>query len=295
MLLVLTDFKLFWDYQFSASEWGNKNFIINVIVTILITTLCLNFLVETNRKSEEELRNQAVDIEKKNGELQKINAELDRFVYSASHDLRAPLLSIQGLTTVAISESASEGDRKYFSLIHERIIKLDEFIKEIIEYSRNSRTELQVERFRTEELINRVIENLKYLKDAERISFFINSSVPEIISDKGRVGIILTNIVANAIKYHNPRCEKQFVRISVEQEGEQYLLKIEDNGMGIAEESQSRIFEMFFRATEKSSGSGLGLYIVKEIVQRLGGTVCVQSVLSKGTLFTVKIPVGKVE
>jgi signal transduction histidine kinase len=115
------------------------------------------------------------------------------------------------------------------------------------------------------------------------------------ITDKGRVKIILTNIIANAIKYHNPRCEKQLIGISVDQENDHYLMKIEDNGMGISEESKSRIFEMFFRASEKSSGSGLGLYIVKEIVQRMGGSIHVESTLGQGSSFIIQFPIGKVD
>jgi hypothetical protein len=291
--LVLADFRLLGDYQLTVSEWGNSNFITNVIVSILITTLCMNFLVETNKKSEKALRDQANDIEVKNKELQKINSELDRFVYSASHDLRSPLLSIQGLTTVAIAESTDEGDRKYFSLIQERIVKLDEFIKEIIEYSKNSRTELRIEKYETKKLIHEVIENLKYLHDALGILFVVECSVNEMTADKNRIAIILSNIIANAIKYHNPRSARQFVKVSVDQVAGAYVLKIEDNGMGIAEDSLSRIFEMFYRATEKSSGSGLGLYIVKEIVQKLVGEICVQSQLGKGSLFTIKIPITK--
>jgi len=295
MTLVLTDFKLFWDFQLSVSGLGQRNFIINVIVTILIILLCVDFLVRTNRKSEEVLRNQAADIEKKNKQLQKINSELDRFVYSASHDLRAPLLSIQGLSKVAIAESESEGDKKYFELIHERVIKLDEFIREIIEYSKNARTDLRIEKFQPESLVNEVIENLKYLPDAESISFSVQNSVPEMIADKGRVKIIVTNIVANAIKYHNPRCENQLIGISIDQENEQYIIKIEDNGMGISGESKGRIFEMFFRASEKSSGSGLGLYIVKEMVHRLGGFIHVESILGQGSSFIVNFPIQKEE
>lgn len=290
LLLVITDFKLFWDYQLSVSELGQKNMVINIVVTILIISLCVDFLIRTNKRAEENLKKQAAFIAQQNLELKKINAELDRFVYSASHDLRAPLVSIQGLSRLAIEESQSDVDKKYFKLINDRIVRLDEFIRDIIEYSRNARTERKPELFSINSMIHEVIENLKYMEGADRIAFLVSTSVEEVYSDKNRLKVVLSNIISNAIKYHNLNQENPRVEIVVNLSESTVNICIQDNGIGIQDEAREKIFDMFYRATDRSGGSGLGLYIVKEIIERLDGRISVNSVFGEGTTFEVCIP-----
>lgn len=290
LLLVITDFKLFWDYQLSVSELGQKNMVINIVVTILIISLCVDFLIRTNKRAEENLKKQAAFIAQQNLELKKINAELDRFVYSASHDLRAPLVSIQGLSRLAIEESQSDVDKKYFKLINDRIVRLDEFIRDIIEYSRNARTERKPELFSINSMIHEVIENLKYMEGADRIAFLVSTSVEEVYTDKNRLKVVLSNIISNAIKYHNLNQENPRVEIVVNLSESTVNICIQDNGIGIQDEAREKIFDMFYRATDRSGGSGLGLYIVKEIIERLDGRISVNSVFGEGTTFEVCIP-----
>jgi signal transduction histidine kinase len=290
LLLVITDFKLFWDYQLSVSELGQKNMVINIVVTILIISLCVDFLIRTNKRAEENLKKQAAFIAQQNLELKKINAELDRFVYSASHDLRAPLVSIQGLSRLAIEESQSDVDKKYFKLINDRIVRLDDFIRDIIEYSRNARTERKPELFSINSMIHEVIENLKYMEGADRIAFLVSTSVEEVYTDKNRLKVVLSNIISNAIKYHNLNQENPRVEIVVNLSESTVNICIQDNGIGIQDEAREKIFDMFYRATDRSGGSGLGLYIVKEIIERLDGRISVNSVFGEGTTFEVCIP-----
>ena len=289
--LVLTDFKLFWDYQLSLSELGQRNMIINMVVVILLIILCIDFLIRTNKRAEENLKHQAAYIQSQNVELKKINAELDRFVYSASHDLRAPLVSIQGLTKIAVAEAQHETDRKYFRLINDRVVKLDEFIRDIIEYSRNARTERNFEMISPEPMIHEIIENLRYVEGSGQIRFHVQSTVPEIYSDKSRLKVIVSNMIANAIKYHNLRSDDPFIDIRVAQEGRNISITIQDNGVGIQADAKNKIFDMFYRASDRAGGSGLGLYIVKEMVDKLEGTIRVDSVFGEGTTFSVVIPV----
>lgn len=290
LLLVFTDFKLFWDYQLSVSALGQKNMIINIIVAIIIIILCVDFLIRSNKRAEESLKKQAAFIAQQNLELKKINAELDRFVYSASHDLRAPLVSIQGLSKIAMQEAQHETDKKYFKLINDRVIRLDDFIRDIIEYSRNSRTERTLETFSLEPMIYEIIENLKYLEGADRIKFDLLCDVTEVYSDKSRLKVVLSNIIANAIKYHNLRREDPFIKISVKEENQKIHLSIADNGIGIPKEAEKKIFDMFYRASDRAGGSGLGLYIVKEMVEKLEGSILVESEVGEGTTFFVTIP-----
>jgi signal transduction histidine kinase len=292
--LIANDFKLFGNYQLSVSEHGQRNMIINQVAAALMIALCFDFITKTNSKSEQLLHSYAEDADRRKEDLEKTNRELDRFVYSASHDLRAPLLSIQGLVKVAQAEDAGVDQKKYFDLISDRVTKLDEFIKEIIEYSRNARTEINYDEVNLKDLSDEVIAHLQYLDGTEKIEIYISSPTQIVKLDKGRTKIILSNILANAIKYHNLRQENPWVEVKAELTDSSCVLRITDNGCGIPPDKQDRIFDMFFRATDRSAGSGLGLFIVKEAVMKLNGKISVKSEYGKGSEFVVTLPLQKV-
>ncbi len=295
-ILVLTDFNLLGGLKLPVigSKEGNMN--VNVIVSIVAISLCIDFLIKNTRESEKVLRNMTYDIQRKNMDLEKINGELDRFVYSTSHDLRAPLLSIQGLIKIALVETHDVTARDYLTKIADRACKLDDFIKEIIDYSRNARTELKSEQINLYALLTEVIDELKYIEGAERIQYSLMLSPDELlIGDRSRMKIVLSNLVSNAIKYHNPREANLWVKVSANREGNFCQLTISDNGIGIKPEFQNKIFDMFFRATDKSTGSGLGLFIVKEIVTKIGGSIALTSVYGKGSDFLITLPVTENE
>lgn len=293
LTLIMTDFKPLGDYQLSLSTHGQRNMIINQILAALIISLCFDFIIKTNAKSEQLLQAYALDAQKKKEDLEKINGELDRFVYSTSHDLRAPLLSIQGLVSVALTEATDPGDKRYFTLIGDRVAKLDEFIKEIIEYSRNARTEIKYENVNLKELINEVISGLQYLDGTDQIEIYVSTPEQQIVLDKNRTKIILSNVLANAIKYHNLRQENPWVEVKVIVDGTNCQLTITDNGSGILKDKQEHVFDMFYRATDRAGGSGLGLFIVKETVDKLSGKIALKSDYGKGSEFMITLPLQK--
>lgn len=292
-MLIIKDFKLFGEYQLSQSEHGQRNMLINQIASALMICLCFDFLIKTNSKSERLLQEYAEEVQNKKEDLEKINSELDRFVYSASHDLRAPLLSIQGLVKVAGNETENLQDKKYYGMIGDRVTKLDEFIKEIIEYSRNARTEVNYEEVDLKELTEEVIANLQYMEGTDQIDVYVSASEKRVVLDKGRVKIILSNILSNAIKYHNLRQENPWVEVKSELLNSNCVLTIADNGTGILPDKMDRVFDMFFRATDKSGGSGLGLFIVKEAVDKLSGKIELKSQYGKGSEFIITLPLQK--
>jgi signal transduction histidine kinase len=228
-------------------------------------------------------------VEQRNAELNKLNSELDRFVYSTSHDLRAPLASILGLVNLSRLEAKNKDE--YINLIEKSVKKLDEFISEIIDYSRNSRLDLEPDVINFEVLANSAIEDLAYLDNENKLekTVSVNGSA-SFYSDKTRIGIILNNLLSNAIKYYNPNEPTPAVNISITHTDKHATIRVTDNGIGIKDEHQENIFKMFFRGSERSKGSGLGLYIVKETVEKLGGTITVQSKISKGSTFEVVLP-----
>jgi signal transduction histidine kinase len=232
-----------------------------------------------------------MELVERNHELNKTNAELDRFVYSTSHDLRAPLTSLMGLINITQDTTDPKDINKYLVMMKDRIHSLDKFIKDITDYSRNNRLEITHESIRMEELALEVWDSLKFAPEARRISFEVNISHDVTVgSDKNRLKVIMSNLISNAIRYHDERKPDQFIRLFVEVRDRNFYLKVEDNGQGIAHEYHTRIFDMFYRANEKSKGSGLGLYIVKEALSKLSGSIHLESAPGIGSTFTVRLP-----
>lgn len=230
-------------------------------------------------------------LELQNEVLKKVNIELDRFVYSASHDLRAPLASILGLIQLAKLEKDTDKIKEYLALKERSIMKLDSFIQDIVHVSKNARTEIRQDEINFQTLIGHVFDQLDYLDNACRIKKRIEVlQDTAFYSDEPRIRVILNNLISNAISYAAPHRREAFVRIQVNVEQGMAVLEVEDNGLGIAEDHLDKVFNMFFRANHDSTGSGLGLYIVKETLDKLCGDISVVSTLGKGTIFTVKIP-----
>jgi signal transduction histidine kinase len=229
----------------------------------------------------------------RNAELQKINHQLDNFVYRAGHDLRAPLVSILGLIQIAQMEPAADQKDAYMHLMRRSVQKLDTFIQDIIHYSRNVRTEVKREPIDFRQLAGEVVENLQFMKTFPvDVSVAADEPVP-FHSDARRLSVVLHNLVSNAIRYANRHRDDAWVRVVLTTGVDESRITVADNGVGIGPEHLPRIFDMFYRATESSPGSGLGLYIVQEIVQTLGGTIRVESVPERGTTFTVCVPNGQ--
>lgn len=227
----------------------------------------------------------------KNKELKKRNLELDRFVYSISHDLRAPLSSVLGVVEIAQEETTLEDIQASLKMLKNSVLKLDSFILDILNYFRNSRTEAKKEEFNLNDLVMEIIENLKYIGANNRkvdIRLFIPDDF-KIKSDKYRVGFILSNLISNAIRYQNLEAKEPFVEIRAKKSGSKTIINVADNGIGISEEHTPKIFDMFYRVSNASVGSGLGLYIVKESIEKLHGHIELKSEKLIGSNFTVTL------
>lgn len=254
---------------------------------------------ETNLVSlAEVIHRQVAEIEEaenkliqQNQTLRKINSELDRFVYSASHDLRAPLISVLGLVQLIKMEELSPDTTTYIGLVERSINKLDRFIKDIVDYSRNSRMGLELSPVDFNNLISEVAEKYAWLEGFEKIDLTIEvQPTPDFQSDVRRLSVVFSNLIGNAIQYADLNKELPYVRISVAPDTQGVVIRIEDNGRGIPQKFQEKIFDMFFRAASDKPGSGLGLYIVQETVDRLQGTISLESEEGKGTVFTLRLP-----
>jgi len=288
--LFATDFSLTGNLSFPV-ESPRSDFYINLGSSAVVLVMCINFILQIGRETEQAFYNLATEIKVQNQHLEKTNEELDRFLYSTSHDLRAPLMSIKGLVNIALRESDVDVVKMYLNMMMERSDKLDFFIKDIIDYARNSRTDIECNPLDFDSIIDGVWDTYKFMDGAERIVFNKEVSCDPVCGDRARIMTLFNNLISNAIKYHNPAEEKPFVNVKVVASSQYARITIEDNGIGIAKDRQGRIFEMFYRAHDYSKGSGLGLYIVKEVVDKLNGTVRVTSTPFKGTTFTLVLPV----
>lgn len=248
------------------------------------------------KKREEEQKRKTAEkaLRQQNEELIKINRELDHFVYSTSHNLRAPLMSVLGLLNIARKDLAEKDTRQfldYFRMMNESIEKLDETLKEIIDYSKNARIAILNEKIVIRRLLAECIEKLNYLEGANEIDIEINDEHAEMIySDSYRLVVVLTNIISNSIKYRDLNKPRAFINISVSSDQTKTIFIVKDNGVGIQEQYLPHIFKMFYRASERNYGAGLGLYIAKETIENLGGSISVESAFQVGTTLTIEVP-----
>jgi two-component system, sensor histidine kinase len=261
--------------------------IINIFLGI---SLLFVFAALTGRVMSD-VRIAEAKLQRKNRELDQTNRELDRFVYSVSHDLSAPLKSILGLVNISRITKEPTDHVQYLSRIETSVVRLEAFIAEILDYSKNKRQKVVAEQVKLTELCHEILDNLRYMDEFSRIDIDMKDlQYPELVQDKMRLKIILNNLLTNAVKFqkripgHQP-----YIKVSSRKDGEVVLIDIEDNGEGIRDEMQSRIFDMFYRGTENAKGSGLGLYIAREAAMRIQGTIYVRSEYGKGSVFTVEL------
>jgi len=252
----------------------------------------LNAINKKKAERERAIANNSLMIQ--NQELKKLNQELDRFVYSTSHNLRAPLLSVLGLVRLSRQEfqnKTSDELPQYFDMMEKSIIQLDVTLRQIIDYSKNARLEEEPAEINFEDLLNVAFDYMKYINGATAIKQSVKiHDGPAFYSGKMRMGFLLQNLISNSIKYYDASKEKPFVNIEVFKNENDVKIIVEDNGIGISRKYQDHIFDMFYRATERSDGSGLGLYIVKETVDRMGGSIQLNSEKNKGTSVILTIP-----
>jgi len=235
--------------------------------------------------------NKLDELKMKNTELEKINYELDRFVYSASHDLRAPLTSVLGLLDILRNEIPAGENQHLINLMEESILKLDTTIRDIVAYSRNNRTDVSIEALRIQPIVEEILRELKYLESNQfALVECVNAQDDGVFpGDKIRLTTVLKNLISNAIRFRHP-ARKPVINIQLHRNANHLDLIVADNGLGINQQHLEKIFDMFYRTSDQSAGSGLGLYIVRETIRKMNGSIEVQSTVNQGTIFHISLP-----
>ncbi len=219
--------------------------------------------------------------------------ELDTFIYRSSHDLKGPLASLQGLLNIAKSEIIDANALQYFKLIERSVMHLDTILMDLLNITCITQGSLNIVNINLDETIRTIINNFENLPEYQNITWSLDfKDCPILKLDKSLVNNIFQNLIINAIKYRDK--DKPFSTISIitTNYGDGLMVQIKDNGEGIPENLQRNVFDMFFRGNTKSSGTGLGLYIVKNAVEKLGGRIILESKEKIGSTFTIYLPIS---
>ena len=172
-----------------------------------------------------------------------------------------------------------------------QVNKLDHFIRDILSHSKNLKMSVSTDKIDFEEIVLKCFEDLSYLKATSKVVRKISISEGEFYSDKWRINEIFRNLIGNAIKYRNTEAKAENivdVNISIDEKGSNIV--VTDNGIGIAEDKLPHVMEMFYRGSESSDGSGIGLYIVQKAVEKIEGSLEIESKPNEGTKFKIWLP-----
>lgn len=220
------------------------------------------------------------------------NTEMDSFFYRVSHDLKGPIASLLGLSELAKRDIKDKDALNYLGMYENQIKRLNMIVMELINITELNHREQQLSKINFYEIIDNCITAYTYLPHFEKIRFKIDvGSDLNFSSEWYIVNTILQNLIENSIKYIDVEKPDQIVDILVSRERNNIIIQLTDNGLGIPIEHQSRIFEMFFRASNNAEGTGLGLFILKRAVERLKGEVALSSENGSGTTFTITLPI----
>ena len=298
-----------YDIRFIIHEpWYSNAFEVggSIIVAVLISViiaLIITYRLEASRKrlarlvaeKTHEIETREHELEKMNKALVEINSELDTFLYRSSHDLISPVKSVQGLISLLKISKENENldiEADYLiGLMDSSIKRLENILLEISAYVKTSKREPIKSQFLLKDLINEVWAEVEFMEGASVIDFKLKvDEALQIESDRNRWKMVISNLVTNAIKYSDQKKEYQFIAISVKEEHDLINLAVEDNGQGIEKQYHCRLFEMFFRASDTSNGTGLGLFLVKKVVESLKGTITLESEFQVSTKVQIVIP-----
>lgn len=226
--------------------------------------------------------------------LTKANEEIGNFLYRTSHDLRSPIATILSITALAKRVLKEPDGLTYMSMVEDRSKKLDSVIADILDLAQNKNKEIKLEQVDFNALVQDIFNELEKKEprdNAERISLHYKVLQQNtLVTDYAYLKTVVFNIFKNSIKYRDKTKEQSFVGVEFKKTADLVVITISDNGEGILPVCLPRIFEMFFRGNTRAEGTGLGLYIVSNLIDKLNGKVTATSEYGKGTTITVTLP-----
>jgi signal transduction histidine kinase len=261
-------------------------FLANVIIILVIvaSSMASAGIMISN------LTNSRNKIIEQNNSLQAINAGLDKFVYNVTHDLRSPVASLSGLIDLIDDETDMEHIRMYTSLMKESLSRQDNFIAEMLAFIKSKHTGVAKQECSLETIVDNVIALNSYKRGDKEVKIFKEISLVNIESDALKIQVILNNLVSNSIKYSDFKKSEQWVRVRTYMSESKAMIEVQDNGIGIRQKDQERIFDKFYLSGDNTRSTGIGLYLVKDAVTQLNGEIVVKSEPGVSSTFLVSLP-----
>ena len=234
------------------------------------------------------------ELEEKTEELSRSNEELDAFVYTVSHDLKAPLVSLQGFSSLMIADCGDQLDengRMYIQRIQKNTERMGDLIENLLKLSRIGRIKGQEEPVDISGVVSDVADELAIQLQERGIALIVNDHMPTVLCHRTNMSQIFANLVGNANKYIGEDNENPIIEVGYSEQDSYYTFYVKDNGIGIAEEYHEKIFQILQRLNEtEAEGAGMGLTIVKKIVEGFGGRIWLDSAKGKGTTMYFTVP-----
>lgn len=223
--------------------------------------------------------------------LAKSNMELDRFIYSASHDIRAPISTVMGLVNLINIEPDYSKQKTLVDMIGSTMNKLDAFLHQLSTYSKNARRDIDVSRINLNDLVNNSLIKINDHPCLQSVEINIDvQQDSEFFSDEERLQSIMYHLVKNSLDFSDATKTQRKIDIQARTVRGKLVIEVFDNGVGIPDNRVAHVFDIFYKASSLSSGSGLGLYLVRETVTRMDGVVTLHSRLGVGTVVRIEIP-----
>jgi signal transduction histidine kinase len=268
-----------------------------IILSILLARQSVQIFYDLQASNKQlSVANKELDIinnqvNEKNEELKKINYELDSFVNRTSNDLKEPLASVFRIIDAAEEEKDIERLKTYFHIQKKTLSRINNLIKDIITISKNKRLQLDLREIDFSEIVRSAFEDHAMELNEDRIKKNVQiKQYEKFISDARRMGVIINNLISNAIKYVDTSKSNHEITVEVLVYNDMATIEVSDNGIGIEAEKLDKIFTLFYTTTNSITGSGLGLYITKETVEKLKGYITINSKKGEGTKIKVVIP-----
>ncbi|MDO1447943.1 ATP-binding protein [Rhodocytophaga aerolata] len=231
-----------------------------------------------------------------NTTLTKTKTNLDTFIYRASHDLLGPLCSLKGLLNVARQDHEAPNHHEYLRLMYHTVEKLENILNSLLSYSNNTHYSLLNKPVDFQKIVSESIHACTHIDFYNRIQFQTDIKTDgRFWSDEERIRVIFKCLISNSITFQNFSSVSPFIKISVYSDAQKATIHIQDNGIGISAKTIATIFDIFSKSAVLSKGPGLGLFIVKEVINKLNGTIEVTSTEAEGTLFVINIPNKRLE
>lgn len=251
-----------------------------------------NQLEEMNIYLERKVEKRTAKIKSTLDKLKQTNKELDTFIYKASHDLKGPLSRILGLSSLAKIETPNEKNIQYLEMIERTSRDMDLLLSKLTQVHEIFNQKPKLVPLLIEDILEEVKLKLNYLQENNNNLISLNNQIHQpILADHQLFYTVIYNLIENALIYKNPDRENSHqVKVIISKTKHEIILEVKDNGQGIDENRIEAVFGMFYRASEQSKGSGLGLYLVKIAVEKMRGIVQVSSKLYESTTFTIKLP-----